>query len=92
MHRLYYVCNYYVDIINRQHCQLFRQTNEFAKNILLTNIVFLKTSADVKISTTKKKQTNKQNKTKQKQTNKNKKTKTNKPKTMCQMSDKYCLN
>ncbi len=30
--------------------QLFRQTNELARNILRTNIMYLKASADVKIS------------------------------------------
>ncbi len=46
-----YVGNYYVDIVNRQFDRLFRQTNEFAKNILHTNIMYPKASADVKIST-----------------------------------------
>ncbi len=31
--------------------QLFRQTNEFARNRLHTNIMYLKASADVKIIT-----------------------------------------
>ena len=41
----------YVGIINRQFDQLFRQTNVFARNILHTNIICLKASADVKILT-----------------------------------------
>ncbi len=43
--------NFHVDIIKRQFGRLFRETNEFARNILLTNIMYLKASADVKIST-----------------------------------------
>ncbi len=35
-------------VINRQFSRLFRQTNESARNILHTNIVYLKASADVK--------------------------------------------
>ena len=35
----------------RQFRQLFRQTNKFAKNILNTNSVYLKASADIQIST-----------------------------------------
>ena len=47
----HYVGNYYVDIINRQFDQIFCQTKEFACNILHTNIMDLRVSADVKIST-----------------------------------------
>ena len=46
----HYVGNYYVDMINRQFDQLFHQTNEFAKNILHTNNMYLKASV-VKFST-----------------------------------------
>ena len=48
-----YVGNYYmnVDIINRQFYWLLRQTNEFARNTLYRNIMYLKASADVKTST-----------------------------------------
>ena len=45
------VGNYYVDIKNRQFDRLLCQTNEFAINILHTNIMYLQASADVKIST-----------------------------------------
>ncbi len=31
--------NYHVDIVNRQYRRLFRQTNEFARNTLHTNIM-----------------------------------------------------
>ncbi len=41
------VGNYYVDIINRQFYRLFRQTNEFARTILHTNIMHQKASADI---------------------------------------------
>ncbi len=47
----HYVGNYYVDIINQQFCRKFHQTNEFARNNLHTNIMYLKASTDVKIST-----------------------------------------
>ncbi len=47
----HYVGYYYVDIITRQFDQLLRQTYEFARNILHTNIMYLKASADVKIAT-----------------------------------------
>ena len=43
--------NYYVDIINRQFGRLFYQTSEFARNILDTNLMYLKDATDVKIST-----------------------------------------
>ena len=45
-----YFGNYYVDIINRQ-IDWFRQTNECARNILHTNIMYLKATVDVKHST-----------------------------------------
>ena len=47
----HYAGNYYVDIINSQFDRLFRQANEFTRNILPTIIVYLKASADVNIST-----------------------------------------
>ncbi len=47
----HHVGNYYVNIINGHIYRLFRQTNEFARNIVHTNITYLKASADVKIST-----------------------------------------
>ena len=47
----HYVDNYYVNIINRLFDRLFRQTNEFAKYVLHRNIMYLKASADVNIST-----------------------------------------
>ena len=41
-------CNNYVDIINSQLADyLAKQNNEFAKNVLHTNIMYLKASADV---------------------------------------------
>ena len=42
----HFVGNYYVDIMKRQLDRLFCQTNEFARNILHTHIVYLKASAD----------------------------------------------
>ena len=51
LHRPLYGGNFHVDIINTQFSLLFRQTNEFARNILHTSIMYLKASADVKIST-----------------------------------------
>ena len=47
----HYVANYYVNIINRKFDRLFCQTNEFARNTLHTNIMYLKASADAKIWT-----------------------------------------
>ncbi len=45
----HYGGNFYVDDINRQFGRLFHQINEFARNILHTNIIYLKASAEVKI-------------------------------------------
>ncbi len=47
----HYGGNFHVDMINKQFGRLFRQTNEFGRNILHTNIMYLKASTDVKIST-----------------------------------------
>ena len=47
----HYSGNFHVDIINRQFGRLSHQTNEFASNILHTKIMYLKGSADVKMST-----------------------------------------
>ncbi len=43
--------NFYVDIINRQLDRLFRQASDFVRNVLHINIMYLKASADVNIST-----------------------------------------
>ena len=40
-----------VNIINRQVGRLLRQINDIARNILHTNVVYRKASADVKILT-----------------------------------------
>ena len=49
LYRPLYGGNFYVNIVNRQFGQLFRQISEFARNILHTNIMYLKAAADVKI-------------------------------------------